>query len=102
MKVFYSDFYTFNLPEDHRFPALKYALLREQLLAQGILSPQELLPSPLATREAVTLAHTPEYFDAIYTGSIDPKSHAPDRAAMELRPGAAFPGGSRRFAVRRR
>ncbi len=73
MKVFYSDFYTFELPEGHRFPAAKYSLLREQLLAQGILSPDELHPSPLALREAVILAHTPEYFDAIYTGTIDPK-----------------------------
>ncbi len=73
MKVFYSDFYTFELPEGHRFPAAKYPLLREQLLAQRILSPEELHRSPLATREVVTLAHTPEYFDAIYTGTIDPK-----------------------------
>jgi len=73
LKVFYSDFYTFDLPEGHRFPAAKYSLLREQLLAQGILSPDELYPSPLAPREAVILAHTPEYFDAIYTGTIDPK-----------------------------
>ncbi len=73
MKVFYSDFYTFDLPEDHRFPAPKYTLLREQLLARAILTPQELHPSPLATRDAVTLAHTTQYFDAIYNGSIDPK-----------------------------
>ncbi len=73
MKVYYSDFYTFDLPEGHRFPASKYSLLREQLLTQEILSPDELYRSPLATRALVTLAHTPEYYDAIYTGSIDSK-----------------------------
>lgn len=73
MKVFYSDHHVFGLPSGHRFPAQKYPLLRRALIQRKILSESELQPSPFATREIVTLAHTPEYYDGIYNGTIDPK-----------------------------
>ncbi len=73
MKVFYSDHYTFELPPEHRFPAQKYPLLRRLLLQRSILAENELYPSPFADRETVIRAHTPEYFDHFYDGTIDPK-----------------------------
>jgi acetoin utilization deacetylase AcuC-like enzyme len=74
MKIFYSDKYTVELPAGHRFPMEKYRLVRLGLLGEGLLCEEELLEPSLATREAVTLAHAPEYFDAIYNGTIDPKA----------------------------
>jgi len=36
-----SDHYTLDLPAGHRFPIAKYALIREQLLWQGIAAAPE-------------------------------------------------------------
>lgn len=73
MKIFYSDHYTVPLPEGHRFPMEKYRMLREKLLAEGILQPNELYEPELPARETITLAHSPQYYDAFADGSVDPK-----------------------------
>jgi acetoin utilization deacetylase AcuC-like enzyme len=72
MKVFYSDHYTVPLPEGHKFPMEKYKLLREKLLAENILSPNELFEPELPSREIITLAHSPEYYDSFANGTVDP------------------------------
>jgi acetoin utilization deacetylase AcuC-like enzyme len=71
--VFYSDHYTVDLPPGHRFPIIKYALTRQMLLQEGVLSPDELHPAQPASREQITLAHTAEYLDALLSGQIDPR-----------------------------
>lgn len=73
MKVFYSDHYTVPLPVGHRFPMEKYRLLREKLLADSILSPDELYEPELPSREVITLAHSTQYYDAFSCGTVDPK-----------------------------
>jgi acetoin utilization deacetylase AcuC-like enzyme len=71
MKAFYSDQYHIDLPPNHRFPIEKYRMLREGLLEQHILTQQDLIEAPLAERDLITLAHSPEYVDAIFSGSVD-------------------------------
>jgi acetoin utilization deacetylase AcuC-like enzyme len=71
MKAFYSDQYHIDLPPNHRFPIEKYRMLREGLLEQHILTQQDLIEAPLAARDLITLAHSPEYVDAIFSGSVD-------------------------------
>ncbi|MEL7644380.1 MAG: histone deacetylase, partial [bacterium] len=61
------------LPDNHRFPMAKYAMLHHALVAEGILQPEELVPAEPATRAQVTVAHTPEYFDAFVDGSLAPE-----------------------------
>ncbi len=73
MKIYYSDHYTVPLPEGHRFPMEKYRLMREKLLADGILLPSELYEPELPGRELITLAHSGEYYDSFANGTIDPK-----------------------------
>ncbi|HEX2570629.1 MAG TPA: histone deacetylase [Polyangia bacterium] len=73
MRVFYSDHYEFPLPEGHRFPAKKYRLLREQLLAERLLAPAELRKAPRVRRETLLRAHAPAYVDAVLGGTLDPK-----------------------------
>lgn len=73
MKVFYSDHYDIPLPEGHRFPIRKYSLLRERLLAEGLLAPVELRKAPRVGRETLLWAHTPAYVDAVLHGTLDPK-----------------------------
>ncbi|MEP7146835.1 MAG: histone deacetylase [bacterium] len=71
MKVFYSDKYSFPLPDNHRFPLEKYKLVREKLVNENILSEDELLEAKPADREQILLAHKPEYFDSFENGTID-------------------------------
>ena len=71
MKVFYSDLYTLSLPPEHRFPMQKYALLKEYLLENQILSNDELYKCPLANKQELYLAHDPAYVDAVEDGSIE-------------------------------
>ena len=73
MRVFYSDHYTLDLPEGHRFPKEKYALLRQALRDEGIVTDADLRDSPLASREELLRAHTAEYVDAVLGGTLDAK-----------------------------
>ena len=60
------------MPDNHRFPMAKYAMLHTALVAEGILRPEELVPAEPATRAQVTAAHAPEYFDAFVSGTLAP------------------------------
>jgi acetoin utilization deacetylase AcuC-like enzyme len=48
----------------------KYRLLRERLVADGVLATRELEQSGLIDRASLLLAHTPEYLDAVFSGSL--------------------------------
>ena len=61
MKVFYSDHYTIDLPEGHRFPMRKYRMLREELVRRKIIDETQLVSPELAGLEDVMLAHTSRY-----------------------------------------
>jgi acetoin utilization deacetylase AcuC-like enzyme len=55
------------LPEGHKFPMLKYDLLKEQLLHQGIIEKHELFtPSNLASDEDILRVHHSEYLDKLH------------------------------------
>src|SRR5215217_4543994 len=70
MKVFYSDTFVLPLPEHHRFPMAKYRLLRERVVAQGILRADDLcLPEPIAWDD-LRLVHDGDYVEAIATGTL--------------------------------
>ncbi|NBD07772.1 MULTISPECIES: histone deacetylase [Corallococcus] len=70
MRVFHLDRYSVPLPEGHRFPMEKYRLLRELLLARGILSPASLFEAPRAERADLERVHTPRYLDAFFGGTL--------------------------------
>lgn len=71
MQVFYSDPYTIPLPDNHRFPMNKYAMLRNYLLENKILSSDELILSPLCTIEDLLYAHDASYITEIQTGQVN-------------------------------
>jgi acetoin utilization deacetylase AcuC-like enzyme len=48
----------------------KYRLLRERLVAEGVLGAQELEESDVIDRPSLLLAHTPEYLDAVFSGTL--------------------------------
>jgi acetoin utilization deacetylase AcuC-like enzyme len=65
VRVFHSDHHVVPLPPGHRFPMAKYRLLRESLLASGVLRASELVPAELAEVEAVLRVHTPRWVRAV-------------------------------------
>ena len=70
MRAFFCDTYEVPLPAGHRFPMPKYRELRERLLREGLLRPEELQESDLIDRGSLLLAHTPEYLEAMFTGRL--------------------------------
>jgi acetoin utilization deacetylase AcuC-like enzyme len=73
MRVFVVDRFPVPLPPGHRFPGEKYSLLRARVVEAGVLTDGELTEAPPATRAELLCAHTAEYVDAIFDGSIDEK-----------------------------
>jgi acetoin utilization deacetylase AcuC-like enzyme len=71
MRAWYSDPYEVPLPEGHRFPMGKYRLVREALVARGVLGADALeLARPL-DRQALALVHEAEYLRACFEGRLD-------------------------------
>lgn len=60
--------YTFPLPDGHRFPIAKYAMLREQVAAMGI----EVREPGAVTDEQLLLVHTEDYVTRFNTGTLTP------------------------------
>ena len=48
----------------------KYRLLREALVAQGVVAAAEMEESAPIDRASLLLAHTPEYLDAVFSGTL--------------------------------
>lgn len=70
MKLFYTDHFVLPLPEGHRFPMRKYALLRERVVASGLFGPEELCVPDAATDDQLRLAHTAEYLARLTAGQL--------------------------------
>ncbi|MCD4687018.1 MAG: histone deacetylase [Anaerolineae bacterium] len=73
MQAFYADHFVLPLPEDHRFPMRKYAMLREQAVATGILAPHELRVPEAATDEQLLRVHDADYLRKVTTGTLTEK-----------------------------
>ena len=70
MKCAYHPSYQVALPPGHPFPMSKYLLLKDQLLAEGILAADDILqPEPLDD-ETLGLVHTPEYLAKLASGGL--------------------------------
>ena len=54
----------------HPFPTRKYRLVRDRLLAEGVIAPADLVEAPPASDEQVALVHTTEYVRKIKTGTL--------------------------------
>ena len=72
MKVFFPDIEDMPVPAGHRFPAGKYRLLRELVEREAILSPEQLMGSPMAGETELLRAHTPSYVGAVFDGTLAP------------------------------
>lgn len=59
LKIAYNPVYVHPLPEDHRFPMLKYELIPEQLLYEGTIQPGNIFSPAPCSDDIVLLTHTP-------------------------------------------
>jgi acetoin utilization deacetylase AcuC-like enzyme len=71
-KLIYSDDYYLPIGA-HVFPAEKYRLIHERLLATSLADPSDFLtPQPASDRD-ILLVHTPEYVHKLKTGTLSPQ-----------------------------
>lgn len=70
MKIFYTDSYAIALPQDHRFPINKYALLRKRLAASGRFRLQDFCIPHAATDAEITRVHEPDYLRRVQIGGL--------------------------------
>ena len=61
MYISYHPIYNHPVPDNHRFPMQKYALLPQQLLHEGIAEPADFCTPSKVSLETLCLAHTPDY-----------------------------------------
>src|SRR5688572_19759092 len=73
MKVFYTDHFVLPLPTEHRFPMMKYRRLREQVVAEGIIAPENLLIPDAASDEQILRAHDADYLERVKKGTLTSK-----------------------------
>src|SRR4051812_9585384 len=64
--------YSFPLPAGHRFPIAKYAMLRECVLAEGVVSPECMHDPSRVPRNDLLLVHTSDYIDRFTHGRLTP------------------------------
>jgi acetoin utilization deacetylase AcuC-like enzyme len=73
VQVFYTPRYYAAIGQGHIFPIRKFELVRDQLLAEGTLRPDEIIepdPAPLAD---VLLVHTHDYVSRLRSGDLTAK-----------------------------
>ena len=70
LHVWSSARYSFPLPEGHRFPIAKYALLRDRIVTAGVVPADHVHEPALAAREDVLLVHTSDYVDRFTAGQL--------------------------------
>lgn len=63
--------YPLPLPEGHRFPAEKYALLRDRIIAEGVAPSSSVRDPDAASDELLRLVHSAGYVERITHGTLD-------------------------------
>lgn len=73
VKIAYHSLYAHPLPEGHRFPMLKYELIPEQLLYEGVISHENLFEPEPVDEEIVLLSHDPAYWAQLRDFTLPPR-----------------------------
>jgi len=72
MKVFHSDHFSIPLPEGHRFPMEKYALLRNRVETGLPNIRNEMRVPEAAVEEDLCTVHDPDYVRKVTSGTLSP------------------------------
>jgi acetoin utilization deacetylase AcuC-like enzyme len=70
MHLYYCDHFVSPLPEQHRFPMVKYALLRHRVVESGLGGEGSLHVPPAATDSELNLVHDAEYLRKVREGEL--------------------------------
>lgn len=73
MKIAWHPFYNHLLKENHKFPMIKYDLLKEKLLENKIAKESDFIEPYEIKEEDILLAHNVDYWNKLKTLSLDPK-----------------------------
>jgi acetoin utilization deacetylase AcuC-like enzyme len=68
-RIFSTDRYQITLPDGHKFPVLKYGMLRQIVENEALFAVEQ---APLADTETVALAHDPAYVEEFTAGKLEP------------------------------
>jgi acetoin utilization deacetylase AcuC-like enzyme len=71
VKAYYCDHFVLPLPEGHRFPMEKYRLLRERVLADGLVRSEDLIVPPPASDEEILRVHDADYLRRVQSGTLE-------------------------------
>jgi acetoin utilization deacetylase AcuC-like enzyme len=72
VKIAFAPIYSHPLPENHRFPMLKYELIPGQLLHEGTIKPSNLFAPKPCKLETVLLTHDQVYVDKLLNQTLSP------------------------------
>jgi len=73
LKIAFSPIYKYELPENHRFPMIKYELLPEQLLYEGTVTDQNFFFPDALEDHLIQLTHSKDYIEKLNTQCLSPK-----------------------------
>ncbi|HEU4796597.1 MAG TPA: histone deacetylase [Pyrinomonadaceae bacterium] len=73
MQIFYTPRYYADIGDGHIFPIRKFELVRDRLLNEGTLRPDELTEPAPATLEQARLVHTDDYISRLCSGTLTAK-----------------------------
>ncbi|SEB76347.1 Acetoin utilization deacetylase AcuC [Maribacter dokdonensis] len=73
LKIAYHPIYRHPLPEGHRFPMLKYELLPQQLIHEGLCTEANFFEPEIPNDKHIVAVHDPEYFYDLLNIMISPK-----------------------------
>jgi acetoin utilization deacetylase AcuC-like enzyme len=73
LKIAYSLIYQHSLPEEHRFPMLKYELIPEQLLYEGTCTPENFFAPNPVDENWILRTHTKAYWEDLKNLRLDPQ-----------------------------
>lgn len=62
LKIAYDPIYSHPLPAGHRFPMVKYELIPEQLMHEGLIRSENLFSPEILSEDIVLLTHDKEYW----------------------------------------
>lgn len=74
LPIIYHPDYVAPIPEGHRFPMPKFRQLQQLLLTDGVATPAQFHTPELPPKNWIEFVHTPEYVQAYYDGTLDPKA----------------------------
>ncbi|HEK20131.1 MULTISPECIES: histone deacetylase family protein [unclassified Mucilaginibacter] len=73
LKIAFDPIYVHPLPDGHRFPMLKYELIPEQLMHEGVVTDENFFSPEILDEETILLTHDADYWRQLRELTLPPK-----------------------------